>query len=128
MGTDIHTIAETKNHLGIWMPGPLEPAGVWRNHLLYYILCGVRGGGLPAIPQISTAPRGLPDDATQASKEYLQLEGPWSWVSLAELESFNWDHMMPGGLSIMERCPTAATLIECLRPLGVEPRLLFAFN
>jgi hypothetical protein len=92
MGCDIHVMAQRKGAFG-WegieaefTEGP-EPF-YWRNYGMFAFLAGVRN--YSAIAPIS-GPRGLPDDA--GDYDWLG-DHSFSWLSVEELASFNYDASM----------------------------------
>lgn len=60
-----------------------------RNYLLFSILAGVRGDGIPIAP-----PRGLPNDVSARVFREAERYGPdghsHSWLTLAELQAYDW--------------------------------------
>lgn len=94
MGCDIHSHAEHKVD-GKWKVIPGLTPFDWRSYGMYGFLAGVRN--YSAVPPISE-PRGTPDDAApeiRESWESWDMDGhSHSWLSVAELSSFNYDQEM----------------------------------
>lgn len=87
MGSDIHTRAEKRVN-GKWEVIPFSPFD-WRNYDMFAFLAGVRNS--IAITPIST-PRGIPDDEPLDVNDEPPLgDHSWSWLSVEELASYNYD-------------------------------------
>lgn len=76
MGCDIHGFWEVKDHTGNWIAFRTINPG--RNYMWFGIIAGVRGG-----PDIGTASRGVPDDASGAYKDMVDEWG-------VDLHSHTW--------------------------------------
>jgi hypothetical protein len=118
-GTNIHSCAEfrtskgwrvapgclvTRKRGGFSLPYDLnyifqtESWRIGRDYPLFTALCGVQGayGGREHILRIAERPRGLPEDASDRARAFFAQAGVgWgraSYVTLAELENYNWDY------------------------------------
>lgn len=104
MGTDIHVAIErrvgTKLNHGVdvdqWRF--VSPLKVDRNYILFGILAGVREHNITPI----SAPRGMPTDVDPMSTSDPDEvdcdfgDYGYSWLTLAELRSYDWETMLPG--------------------------------
>lgn len=86
MGCDIHTQAERKVN-GNWEEVDVVPFD-WRSYSMFAFLVGVRN--YSAITPISP-PRGLPADAIETEYGAHGGDHSFSWLTLHELLSFNYD-------------------------------------
>lgn len=88
MGCDIHSRAERKVD-GKWqIIDGLAPFD-WRSYGMYSFLANVRN--YTDVPPLSD-PRGIPDDAPMVEDDHLDLgDHSYSWLSVDELTSFNYD-------------------------------------
>jgi hypothetical protein len=111
MGTDIHAFAEVRRD-GLWskvenaFPRPeinqypghemWDRLFYWRHYGLFGFLADVRN--YAKVPTIGP-PRGFPDDASAELNAMWQEEGAWtethsaSWLTLAELQAFDYDEV-----------------------------------
>lgn len=93
MGCDIHSYAEKRVN-GKWESVAVSPFD-WRSYGMYGFLADVRN--YSAVPPIAQ-PRGLPEELSfDTQKEYEHWDGDAhtaSWLSLAELLAFDYDHPM----------------------------------
>jgi len=93
MGCDIHAYAESKNADGTYTLIDNDVFG-WRSYALFGFLADIRN--YSAVTPISK-PRGLPADISPGvSAENESWDGDGhnhSWLSIAELQSFNYDAM-----------------------------------
>lgn len=109
MGCDIHSAAvdddgkvieggiwadgKTRNPDSEWLSDEGEPFG-WRSYRVFSFLAGVRNySGVTPISE----PRGLPDDVQYPDGEdadWFFGDHSFSWLSVDELEAFNYDAMM----------------------------------
>lgn len=92
MGCDIHSAAVDANGYemdGKWADDD-NPFG-WRNYGVFAFLAGVRNysGVVPF-----SEPRGLPDDMKGSEDSYRFGDHSFSWLSVAELTSFDYDSEM----------------------------------
>ena len=76
MGCDIHGFWEVKDHTGNWIA--IRTVNPQRNYMWFGIIAGVRGG-----PDIGTAGRGIPDNASGAYKDMIDDWG-------VDLHSHTW--------------------------------------
>jgi len=83
MGCDIHGFWEVKDHTGNWMA--IDTINPGRNYDWFGIIAGVRGG-----PDIGTAHRGVPDDASGAYRDMVDAWGvdlhSHTWLSPSEVQ------------------------------------------
>ncbi len=102
MSTDIHCVAERRQADGTWRSVGRVDLG--RNYVLFGILAGLRGGraiveplrGLPGDrdPELC-ADRDCCGDAESSCDGYHDLgEHSYSWLTLAELRSYDWDGLL----------------------------------
>src|SRR5262245_56875858 len=91
MGCDIHTRAERRVNDKWEIISGFHPFD-WRSYGMYAFLADVRN--YSAVPPI-VAPRGIPDDEPLDPEDDPWLgEHSFSWLSLEELEAFNYDAVM----------------------------------
>jgi len=76
MGCDIHGFWEVKDHTGNWIA--FQTVNPERNYTWFGIIAAVRGG-----PDIGTASRGVPGDASGAYKDMVEAWG-------VDLHSHTW--------------------------------------
>jgi hypothetical protein len=133
MGIDIYTKVE-KRVSGQWIPVHCELPEP-RNYALFAILAGVgpRGKDFASI----SPPRGLPQDVSKEIREYVTDWGneacSISYLTLAELEQYDWHGKHSAGLSYMEY---AVDFLETVIPLledlaegnSVSVRMIFWFD
>lgn len=101
MGCDIHSTAEKKIN-GKWtLIEGLEPFD-WRSYGMYGFLADVRN--YSAVPPLSH-PRGIPDDAVHANDPWKYGDHSYSWLSVEELTTFDYDEP-----------------VEDRRYMGMDPR------
>lgn len=95
MGCDIHSHAERRNADGKWEDMPDLSPFDWRNYGLYAFLADVRN--YSKVAPIAER-RGIPGDASAGVRghhESWELDAhSSSWLSLSELEAFNYDASM----------------------------------
>lgn len=118
MGCDIHTAVEVRSD-GEWrwkssakFPDQYEDGGFtsepfdWRSYGMFGFLANVRNYSM--VPPLSEA-KGLPDNLSSELKT--DLDAPWlgdhsfSWLSLAELLSFNYDQTFEDRRITVQRAP-----------------------
>ena len=92
MGCDIHMCVEVRDDWDDplkWQIAIGERGSYGqRNYVLFGVLAGVRCHDVPMIPD---EPRGLPHDVTPETVATLAGDHTPSWVTLEEIEKFNWD-------------------------------------
>jgi hypothetical protein len=83
MGCDIHGFWEVKDHTGNWMA--INTINSGRNYEWFGVIAGVRGG-----PDIGTAHRGVPEDASAAYRNMVDRWGDdlhsHTWLTPPEVQ------------------------------------------
>lgn len=127
MGTTIHNMTEVRQADGTWEAviddpdkGPRSVPDIYRDYDLFAVIADVRNDGY-RVP--ISGPRGVPKDVScdWAKAVVTQVPGHWhdhSWVTLAELEAYDWGEDGP------------PDILEELRTRGGpdDVRMVFAFD
>lgn len=98
MGMDIYIVSQKKTENG-WQNVEFLPFD-WRSYGMFGFLADVQN--FSAVPPISPA-RGLPDDF-EDSETFVGLHG-FSWLSISELQSFNYDVGFEDRRTMVETSP-----------------------
>lgn len=91
MGTDIHVIAERRTANGWQVVNLPRMPFDQRNYAMFGLLAGVRN--YSAVEPIAED-RGLPDDCTQETREFLDWTHGNTWISLEELARIDPAHIV----------------------------------
>lgn len=96
MGTDIHMIVQKRGANGKYQDPPaVNLAYVDRNYDLFGVLADVRNGTWGENVTPISYPRGFPPDFNASAIEYHDLgEHSFSWLTIEELESYDWDAVL----------------------------------
>lgn len=92
MGCDIHCWAQVRGEDGVWREA-LSDVYDGRNYRLFSMLADVRNGDPKTGDNYCMPirePRGIPDDSPSIQREADGWGHSGSWLTLAELQSFNW--------------------------------------